>query len=72
MALVTTFEMKFSLVCKEYQKSFEQFQNIWKKVLEKASVEIVQEFANLAQEFFNTRFPADDFYDDRHKRRERQ
>ena len=57
---------------KEYKKSFVQFQNVWEKVLKKASVEIVQEFATLVREFFNPRFPTDDIYDGRHKRRENQ
>ena len=59
-------------IIKEHKKSFVQFQNVWKKVLKKASVETVQEFATLVREFFNPRFPTDDIYDGRHKRRENQ
>ena len=57
-------------IIKEYKKSFLQFQNVWEKVLKKASVKIVQEFATLVQEFFdyfNPRFPTE-----RHERREKQ
>ena len=57
---------------KEYNNSYVQFQNIWEKVLKKASVEIVQEFAHLAQEFFKLRLPNDDIHDVRHKRRIKQ
>ena len=59
-------------IIKEYKKSFVQFQNVWEKVLKKASVEIVQEFATLVREFFNPRFPTDGFYGYSHKRRENQ
>ena len=55
-------------IIKEYKKSFVQLQNVWEKVLKKASFEIVQEFATLVGEFFNPRFPTDDIYDGRHKR----
>ena len=68
-----TEEKLFSIrIIKEYKNSFIQFQNVWEKVLKKASIEIVQEFVNLFQEFFNPRFPTDDIYDGRHKRREKQ
>ena len=56
---------------KKYNSSFVEFQNVWKKVLKKAPVKIVREFAILAQEFFKPRLPTDD-NDVRHKRRSRQ
>ena len=59
-------------IVKEYKKSFVQCQNVWEKVLKKASVETVKEFANLVQDFFNPQFPTNDIYDVRHKRREKQ
>jgi hypothetical protein len=59
-------------IIKEYKKFFVQFQNVWEKVVKKASVEIVQEFVTLFREFFNPRFPTDNIYDGRHKRREKQ
>ena len=59
-------------ILKEYKNCFVQFQNVWKKVLKKAPIEIVEEFVTLVREFFNPRFPTDDIYDERHKRREKQ
>ena len=44
-------------IIKEYKKFFVQVQNVWEKVLKKASVEIVQEFAILVQEFFKPSLP---------------
>ena len=65
-------KLVFIRIIKEYKKFFVQFQNVWEKVLKKASVKIVQEFATIFREFFNPRFPTDNIYDDRHKRRENQ
>ena len=56
---------------REYNNSFVEFQNVWEKVLKKAPVETVQEFAIIAQEFFKPRLPTDD-NDVRHKRRSKQ
>ena len=56
---------------KAYNNSFVEFQNVWEKVLKKAPVEIVQEFAIIAQEFFKPRLPTDN-NNVRHKRRSRQ
>ena len=68
-----TEEKLFSIrIIKEYKTSFTQYQNVWEKVLKKASVEIVQGFAVLVREFFFPRFPTDDIYDGRrHKKKHR-
>ena len=57
---------------KNYNSSFVEFQNVWKKVLKKAPVKIVREFAILAEDFFKPRLPIDEDNDVRHKRRSRQ
>ena len=59
-------------IIKEYKKFFAQFQNVWEKVLKKASVEIVQEFAILVQEFFKPSLPTADINDYRNRRRQDQ
>ena len=57
---------------KKYNSSFVEFQNVWKKVLKKAPIKIVREFAILVQEFFKPRLPITDDTDVRNKRRSRQ
>ena len=57
---------------KKYNSSFVEFQNVWKKILKKAPIKIVREFAILVQEFFKPRLPITDDTDVRNKRRSRQ
>ena len=59
-------------IIKEYKEFTKKFQNVWEKVLKKASGEIVQEFANLFLEFFKPSLPTDDIYHYRKSRRQDQ
>ena len=63
------------MICKESSSVICQYlndQNVWKKVLKKAPIKMVREFAILVQEFFKPRLPITDDTDVRNKRRSKQ